>query len=60
MIVRNVKGHFKVPDGYESWLDWWPDKSTYKTHNTTITVKEVIRIVWLQRYSQYYFLSEIL
>ena len=23
MFVRNVVGQFKVPAGYESWLDWW-------------------------------------
>ena len=27
MIVRNVLGQFKVPDGYDSWLDWWRDNS---------------------------------
>ena len=25
MFVRNVKGHFKEPEGYDSWLDWWRD-----------------------------------
>lgn len=27
MFVRNVEGHFKVPDGYEFWLDWWHDNA---------------------------------
>lgn len=27
MFVRNVKGHFKEPEGYDSWLDWWRDNS---------------------------------
>ncbi|MBO5632308.1 MAG: hypothetical protein J5965_24895 [Aeriscardovia sp.] len=27
MFVRNVEGHFKVPEGYDSWLDWWRDNA---------------------------------
>lgn len=23
MFVRNMTGHFKEPEGYDSWLDWW-------------------------------------
>lgn len=27
MFVRNEKGQFKVPDGYDSWFDWWRDNA---------------------------------
>lgn len=24
--VKNVEGHFKDPEGYESWIEYWEDK----------------------------------
>ena len=27
MFVRNVVGQFKVPAGYEFWLDWWQENA---------------------------------
>lgn len=30
MFVRNVVGQFKVPAGYESWLDWWQEQYTLR------------------------------
>lgn len=24
--VKNVEGHFKVPEEYESWIEYWEDK----------------------------------